>query len=567
DTLAVVRTVAADVTTAAFSGLDAAVTYHWYVRAVNANGASAWFGPVDKAPDGSDGVLPTITVISPTEPIYQRGSALTAQYTCTNAVACVGDVANGAPIDTSVPGLKTFRITATDAEGNSTTELVTFTVSLGVCVAPFTGMTAWLPGDGGSTERISQWRGIWSGTETYTAGEVAQAFAFADGSFVSLPFQQTGPFTLQVWVRTPNRLQPEFTGIVSTGVPEQHSTSLQIDLDGLGNYRLDVGDGGQAWLIGPATDFFQHIAVTFDGSTIAAYLNGQLVQSDASTSIGLGFQILNVGIDRDGALPFNGAIDEVQVFNRALTADEVGLSFAAGADGFCKNRPPVAAAAASPNPAEATGPAGATVTLDASGSTHPDGDPLTYTWSEGTITLGTGRISSVPLALGSHTVTLTVVDPQGSSSSSEVVIVVRDTTGPTVFLPADIAAEATSAAGAPVVWSAAASDAVDGAVMVACSPLSGSTFAIGETPVRCSATDAHDNSTTAGFLVTVRDTAPPTLALPTQVVVEATGPPGTTASYTASAIDAVNGPTPVSCVPASASAFALGTTSVNCAAT
>src|SRR5262249_56040835 len=115
----------------------------------------------------------------------------------------------------------------------------------------------------------------------------------------------------------------------------------------------------------------------------------------------------------------------------------------------------------------------------------------------------------------------------------------------------DCAPERTGPPGAPAVWSAAASDAVDGAVMVACSPLSGSTFAIGETPVRCSATDAHDNSTTAGFLVTVRDTAPPTLALPTQVVVEATGPLGTTASYPASAIDALNGPPPAPSVPAS----------------
>ena len=567
DSLAVVRTVAADVTTSAFSGLDIGVSYHWYVRAVNANGASAWFGPVEKIPDGSDVVLPTITVISPTEPIYQRGSSLTAQYTCTDAVTCVGDIANGAAIDTSVPGLKSFRITATDAEGNSTTQLVTFMVSLGVCVTPLGGMTAWLPGDGSSTELVTHAQSIWSGAEIYTAGEVAQAFAVADGSFVSLPFQQTGPFTLQTWVRTPDRLQPEFTGIVSTGLPAQLSTSLQIGLDGFGNYRLDVGDGEQSWLIGPATDFFQHIAVTFDGSTIAAYLNGQLVRSDASTSTGLGFQILNVGIDRDGGLPFNGAIDEVQVFNRALTADEVGLSFAAGADGFCKNHRPTAVAAASPNPAEATGPTGATVTLDASGSIDPDSDTLTYAWSEGTVTLATDRISSLPFALGSHTVTLTVIDPQGSSASSDVVILVRDTTGPTVFLPADIAAEATSASGASVVWSATATDVVDGAVIVACSPPSGSTFAIGETSVSCSATDAHENTTTAGFAVTVRDTTPPTLALPTQVVVEATSPLGATPSYTATAVDAVSGPTAVSCVPASASAFALGTTFVNCAAT
>src|SRR5207247_404697 len=172
--------------------------------------------------------------------------------------------------------------------------LVTYTVSFGACVMPLDGLTAWMPGDGSALERITDRQAIWTGTETYAAGEVAQAFSVGNGNVVSLPFQQAGPFTLQAWVRTANRLQPEFTGIISTGVASQNATSLQIELDGFGNYRLNAGDSELSWLIGPATDFFQHVAVTLDGTTIAVYLNGQLVQSDAWTgSPGLGFQILN----------------------------------------------------------------------------------------------------------------------------------------------------------------------------------------------------------------------------------------------------------------------------------
>ena len=33
----------------------------------------------------------------------------------------------------------------------------------------------------------------------------------------------------------------------------------------------------------------------------------------------MGFHVLNVGIDREGLRPFTGLVDEVQVFNRALT--------------------------------------------------------------------------------------------------------------------------------------------------------------------------------------------------------------------------------------------------------
>ena len=122
---------------------------------------------------------------------------------------------------------------------------------------------------------------------------------------------------------------------------------------------LNAGNGDLLLFIGPATDFFQHLAVTFDGATLATYLNGQLV--DYGEWVGapeLGFEALRIGLDRTGLMPFAGVVDETQVFNRPLTADEVQQTFLAGAAGFSKNHPPVAVAAASPNPAEATGPDG-----------------------------------------------------------------------------------------------------------------------------------------------------------------------------------------------------------------
>ena len=53
----------------------------------------------------------------------------------------------------------------------------------------------------------------------------------------------------------------------------------------------------------------------------------------------LGFHVLNVGIDRDGMRPFTGLVDEVQVFNRALSAGEVAQTFQAGASGLCDSAP------------------------------------------------------------------------------------------------------------------------------------------------------------------------------------------------------------------------------------
>ena len=272
-----------------------------------------------------------------------------------------------AALDTSTPGLKSFTITATDAAGNTTTQLVTYTVSLGTCVVPFAGLTAWLPGDGSADRGVTHAGSYLDRRRDVWAGKVAQAFSVGNGQLSCLcRSSRWARSPCRPGLRTPDRLLPEFTGVLSTGGAGQSATSLQIELDGTGNYRLNVGDSTVSWLLGPALDFFQHVAVTFDGSTLTAYLNGQLVQSEAWTgSPGLGFHVLNLGIDRDGLQPFTGLVDEVQVFNRALSDDEVAQTFLAGASGLCNNRPPVAVAVASPNPAEATSPDGAIVSLTA----------------------------------------------------------------------------------------------------------------------------------------------------------------------------------------------------------
>jgi hypothetical protein len=84
-----------------------------------------------------------------------------------------------------------------------------------------------------------------------------------------------------------------------------------------------------------------------------------------------------------------------------------------------------------------------------------------------------------------------------------------DTTPPVVTVPGNITAEATSASGAVVTFSATAQDNVDGALTPTCIPPSDSTFALGTTTVTCSATDAANNTGSKSFTVTVVDTKEP----------------------------------------------------------
>ncbi len=134
-----------------------------------------------------------------------------------------------------------------------------------------------------------------------------------------------------------------------------------------------------------------------------------------------------------------------------------------------------------------------------------------------------------------------------------------DTTPPTLTLPADITGvEAVGPSGAPVSFSATATDVVDASVDVTCLLTSGSSFLVGTTTVNCSATDDFENN--------IVDTTPPTLTLPSDITgIEATSFSGASVTYIATASDLVDGDLAPTCTPDSGAAFALGTTTVECA--
>jgi subtilisin family serine protease len=92
------------------------------------------------------------------------------------------------------------------------------------------------------------------------------------------------------------------------------------------------------------------------------------------------------------------------------------------------NRPPVAEAGVSRSIE-----LGLLAVLDGTASSDPDGDPLSFLWtdSSGSV-VGVEPVVSLGLALGAHRFTLTVSDPSGASSQDSVDISVVDTTPPMV---------------------------------------------------------------------------------------------------------------------------------------
>lgn len=184
-----------------------------------------------------------------------------------------------------------------------------------------------------------------------------------------------------------------------------------------------------------------------------------------------------------------------------------------------QNEPPVADAGPD-QIVEATSPAGAEVVLDASGSSDPYNDTLTYdwTWTGGA---ATGVSATATFPLGTTIVTLTVNDGQYNSTDTVSVTVV-DTTPPTVYAGEDITVEQESYEGTEVTLSGNATDLVDteldyvwtenGTILGNEANLT-YTFNLGTHELTLSATDDSGNTGSDTVVVTVVDTTPPEITV------------------------------------------------------
>ncbi len=177
------------------------------------------------------------------------------------------------------------------------------------------------------------------------------------------------------------------------------------------------------------------------------------------------------------------------------------------------NDPPVAQAGEDRTVACAS-TSGATVTLDASASSDPDGDQLTFTWREnGTIIAGPTTDAQVMavLELGAHTIELTVEDEHEATATDEVVITVEDTTAPSISCPAAITIECDESSAPANTGTATAEDICDASPSLSFSDM--------EEPGACpqektisrtwTATDDSGNSNSCTQSIEVVDTTPP----------------------------------------------------------
>jgi hypothetical protein len=211
----------------------------------------------------------------------------------------------------------------------------------------------------------------------------------------------------------------------------------------------------------------------------------------------------------------------------------------------------------------AIGPAGTEVSFNATAMDDKDGP----------VAVSCSPTSGFTFPVGETFVTCAATDAHGNIAIGgfTVTILAGDfpppPPPPTITVPAPMVVEATGPGGAYVDYVATASSPLDGALPTDCFPASGSLFALGTTIVGCSATDSLGQVVHALFEITVVDTTPPVISVPSSVSVIASGLSGAIVSYPALASDIVDVEDPVSCSPASGSLFPVGSTLVTCVST
>jgi hypothetical protein len=159
--------------------------------------------------------------------------------------------------------------------------------------------------------------------------------------------------------------------------------------------------------------------VTFDGTASSDPENGPLnyVWSTygPEPELWVPLQLVTLGT---GPTP-TVAFDQAGAYTIILTVtDNVGASASDVMYLTLTNEPPVADAG--PDQTVQTLEA---VTMNGAGSSDPEGEALSYVWTNGGVEIGTGATPVVgPFTAGSHSITLTVNDGNGGSASDTMVV-------------------------------------------------------------------------------------------------------------------------------------------------
>lgn len=245
-------------------------------------------------------------------------------------------------------GDHSLSISATDIEGKETTQIIMFAKK--EAYKPlYDGELFYMPFNGDFAELVSVTNGSQVGSPRFAGESVMgpNAFAGAADSYVSFPTAGLLGEELSATFWYKLNAIPDRAGILVIGPEDTENPDAQNNrtsgfrffrenASGNQRFKLNVGngtadawvDGGAAADLAPGSDWV-HMAFTISASAARVYIDGTLVAETAITGVDwTGCDLLSIG---SGAPRFSGwghlsdlsFIDELRIFNKALTIEEI----------------------------------------------------------------------------------------------------------------------------------------------------------------------------------------------------------------------------------------------------
>jgi fibronectin type 3 domain-containing protein len=340
------------------TGLTAGTVYNYRVRAIDAAGnLSGNTAPIAATTSMSpDTVAPTV----PTNLTAVATGLVNLNWSAsTDAVGVVGyrversqgqDSTNFVQVGTSTglsyadTGLApstvyNYRVRAADAAGNLSGYSPIASVTTPVVVVP-AGLVAAYSFDEGSGAAIedrsgSNNPGSINGAAWTTQGKFNAALSFNGVNAIAIvnassTLNIATAMTLEAWVQ-PTAAQSSWRAILhrETDAYYLHASCPDGAMLPAGGGMLN---GVERYVSGPAAipvNTWTHLATTYDGTTLRQYVNGVEVSSRAvSGTIEVNAKPLRIGGNTYAGQFFQGLIDEVRIYNRALTGAEIQADMA-----------------------------------------------------------------------------------------------------------------------------------------------------------------------------------------------------------------------------------------------
>jgi alpha-tubulin suppressor-like RCC1 family protein len=214
------------------------------------------------------------------------------------------------------------------------------------------GIVSWWTGDGNVKDRAGTNDAQLVGAVSFVPGAVGEAFQFDSTDYVqaSSAGLPTGAAdrTMELWARidTVSALESFFAGYGAFGTANEVYALFAGDVAGVSQPGSEPGfsqwtDG--EWGPSVSVGAWHHIAVTNVGGLATLYVDGAVVASKTmaiATASGTPLYMGRIPGSIGDIRKLIGAVDEVSIYSRALTANEIAAIHAAGSGGKCKGSAP-----------------------------------------------------------------------------------------------------------------------------------------------------------------------------------------------------------------------------------